>query len=155
MSSFTTEITINATGDEVWNALADIGNIYQWNPGVIDSHLTTDEAYGIGAGRHCDLGGKNYLDEKVVEWEDGKRLTMRIVGTNLPFRTVDIRFTLRPEDGGTVVSLSPDYELKYGPVGKLMDVVYVRGTYTKGMEALLKGLKDYVEAGGKATATSE
>ncbi len=30
-----------------------------------------------------------------------------------------------------------------------MDAVYVRGAYVKGMNALLEGLKDYVEAGGE------
>jgi uncharacterized protein YndB with AHSA1/START domain len=153
MASFTTETKIEAPVEEVWNALADIGNIYRWNRGVVDSHLTSDEAAGIGAARYCDLGGNNYLDEQVVEWEHGERLTMRIVGTNLPFKTVDIRFRLRPnpdtDRGGTAVSVSPVYELKYGPMGKILDAVYVRGTYLKGMKALLRGLKDYVESGGE------
>ena len=152
MSSFTTEINIDAAADEVWEALADIGNIYAWNPGVAASHLTTDEATGIGAARYCDLGGKNYLDEQVVEWEDGERLTMRVTGTNLPFKTADIRFRLRPdpESGGTTVAVSPEYELKYGPIGALMDALVVRKTYLKGMQALLQGLKEYVENGERA-----
>jgi hypothetical protein len=78
---------------------------------------------------------------------------MRILGTSLPFKTVEIRFRLRPnldtEGGGTAVSVSPVYELKYGPLGKVLDAFYVRGTYLKGMKALLRGLKDYVEAGGE------
>lgn len=58
----------------------------------------------------------------------------------------DIRFYLREEDDGkTAVTCSPDYTLKYGPVGSLMDKLMVHNTYRKGMESLLRGLKQYVE----------
>lgn len=145
MSSFSTEIRINAPVDRVWAALADIGTIDRWNPGVIGSQLTTNLAAGVGAARRCDLGGRNYLKEEVVEWETGKRLTLRVVDTNLPIRAADIRFTLRPDRGGTVVNVSPDYALKYGLFGKALDRAYVRGSYRKGMRALLSGLKRYIE----------
>lgn len=73
MSTFSTDIKINAPLDHVWAALADIGSIYQWNPGVVESHTTTEQTTGIGACRYCDLGGKNYLDEEVVEWEEARK----------------------------------------------------------------------------------
>ena len=145
MGRFSTETRIDAPKDAVWEVLADVGGIYRWNPGVVSSHLTTEEGTGVGACRHCDLGGGNYLDEKVVEWEADKRLTMRIIGTNLPFGTADIRFTLRSEDGFTIVTVSPDYRVKFGPLGALLDLLYVRRSYTKGMKALLAGLKRHVE----------
>ena len=70
---------------------------------------------------------------------------MRVTGTNLPFKSADIRFTLAPEDGWTRVQVSPLYELKYGLLGRLLDKVYVRRSYEKGMVDLLQGLKEYVE----------
>ena len=145
MGTFATTTTINAPVTAVWQTLADIGTIYQWNPGVQASHLTTEQAEGIGACRTCDLGGSNYLDEQVVTWEPERALTMRITGTNMPFKTADIRFTLQPNGSGTDVTVSPIYELKYGPVGKLMDRFFVKNTYEKGMRGLLSGLKQHVE----------
>lgn len=145
MGSFATETTIDAPVDAVWEALSDIGSIYEWNPGVIQSHATSDTTEGLGATRTCDLGGDNFLDEEVVAWKPGEQLTMRIVGTNLPFETADVRFYLRPEGDQTVVTVSPDYKLKFGPMGSLMDRFYVRGTYQKGMDNLLQGLKEHVE----------
>ena len=94
MSTFVEQISIAAPQHLVWKVLADIGSIHKWNPGVVDSHRTTVGEVGNGAGRRCELGGKNYLDERVVEWEPEKALTMRIVETNLPFQVADIRFTL-------------------------------------------------------------
>lgn len=126
MSEFSEVVHIDAPVSEVWRVLADIGAIHLWNPGVMSSYTTTSQARGIGASRHCELGGKNYLREDVVAWEPESRLTMRIVDTNLPFEAADIRFTLRAEDAGTVVTVSPAYTLKFGPVGKALDWMYVR-----------------------------
>jgi uncharacterized protein YndB with AHSA1/START domain len=148
MGSFATETKIEAPITEVWQALGEIGDIYRWNPGVRAWHTTSEQGDGLGATRYCDLGGKNYLDEEVVLWQPNEKLTMRITGTNLPFATADIRFTLHAENGSTVVTVSPLYKLKYGVMGELLDRVYVRKSYQKGMEALLAGLKAHVE--GKA-----
>lgn len=145
MGTFKTDIRIDAPISDVWEVLADVGTIHRWNPGVVSSHLTTAEATGVGAGRHCDLGGRNYVDEEVVAWEAGQRLTMRIIGTNLPFKAGDVRFSLRPDDNATIVTVSPEYALKFGLFGKILDLLYVRRAYLKGMEALLAGLKAHVE----------
>ncbi len=71
---------------------------------------------------------------------------MRIVGTNLPLKTAEIRFALRPAGGGTIVTVSPTYRLKFGPLGPMLDLLFVRRTYVNGMQALLVGLKKHAEA---------
>ena len=72
---------------------------------------------------------------------------MRIIETNLPFKTADIRFSLEQRSTQTLVTVSPTYVLKFGLLGRLMDVVFVHSQYRKGMANLLKGLKQYVEQG--------
>ena len=145
VANFSTDIDIQAPIEEVWSVLADVGSISLWNTGNVDSFNTSDVTRGVGATRHCDLGGKNYLAEEVVDWEHCERLTMRITGTNLPFKRADIHFELTGNNGTTNVIVSPDYELKYGVLGRVMDRLHVRGTYVKGMNNLLLGLKNYVE----------
>ncbi|MGI9176158.1 MAG: SRPBCC family protein [Rhodothermales bacterium] len=151
MASFTREIRIGAPVETVWAALADIDTIHRWNPGVSGSHLTSEHTDGLGASRHCDLGSRNYLREAVAAWEPQRRLTMRITETNLPFESADIRFALRADGIGTAVTVSPEYRLKYGAVGRALDRLLIRRRYEAGMQALLEGLKRYVE-GGTASA---
>lgn len=146
MSTFLVTTTVNAPVADVWAALGDIGGIHKWNPGVRASHTTSEIDSGLGATRYCDLGGKNYLDEEVVLWDPERSLTMRVTDTNLPFKSVDIRFTLEAiGDEATVVTCSPLYAVKYGPIGRVLDRFYLNSTYRKGMENLLAGLKAYVE----------
>lgn len=155
MTTFTTSTTIDAPRARVWAALADIGSISAWNPGVVDSHTTSEEPTGLGASRHCDLGGRNYLDEQVVEFQDGEAITMRIVDSNLPFEHADIHFTLESDGSGTRVTVSPEYRLKFGPIGRLMDRLVVRRTYEKGMDALLRGLKRHLESNEAVSESDE
>ena len=85
----------------------------------------------------------------VLEVLPGESQTMRITGTNLPFKSADIRFTLREKDEGTAVTVSPLYELKYGVIGRAFDALYVKRTYEKGMQSLLQGLKEIIEVGNE------
>lgn len=146
MGTFSESIAIKAATADVWAALADIGSIHRWNPGVVDSWLTTSGDVKLGSGRRCELGGKNYLDEEVVRWTPMQALTMRIVGTNLPFRSADIRFTLEDHGGETQVTVSPVYALKFGILGRVLDSLFVRRQYRRGMVNLLQGLKQNVES---------
>ena len=69
MSQFTESIEISASPDQVWDFLADIGSICEWNPGVEHSEQTNPGDVGVGATRRCELGGKNYLNEEVVVFD--------------------------------------------------------------------------------------
>ncbi len=145
VSTFREQIEINASAQRVWEVLADIGGIYRWNPGVEKSWVTSKSTAGLGSSRRCELGGKNFLLEDVVQWDPPRTLTMRIKETNLPFKRADIRFTLEDRGPATWVTVSPDYELKFGMIGSMLDSLFVRRAYSKGMRGLLSGLKKHVE----------
>jgi uncharacterized protein YndB with AHSA1/START domain len=155
MGTFTKTIVIDAPPAAVWAALADIGSIHVWNPGVVASRTTTPAADGLGASRRCELGGRNYLDEQVVEWIPERIITMRITATNLPFKSADVRFTLERQGQKTSVDVSPIYALKFGALGKILDAVAVRSRYQQGMARLLHGLKTHVEESSRTQRTSE
>ncbi|MBI2379608.1 MAG: SRPBCC family protein [Gammaproteobacteria bacterium] len=147
MATFCEEIEIYAPVKSVWSVLADVGEIHSWNPGVMKSYLTSELSTGEGTCRRCELVGMGYLDEVVTRWVPEKYLTMKVVGTDLPFGEVAINFTLDVLDDKTMVKVNPVYRLKYGYVGKALDVLFVRRSYRKGMRALLQGLKRKVELG--------
>ena len=58
-----------------------------------------------------------------------------------------MEFSIESTDRGTIVTVTQDYTLKYGPVGWLMDRIMVRQLFNGGMKDLLSGLKYYVETG--------
>ncbi len=146
MSTFTERTTIDAPRHSVWAALADIGAIATWNPGLIGSHRTND-IDGLGGTRHCDISARHSLAEQVVEFEPARAITFRVNDSTLPFKTADIAFTLNDsaQQARTELTVSPTYTLKYGPLGRILNAVAVRRTYRAGMRELLEGLKRHVE----------
>ncbi len=42
MSNFSAQIKINASKEQVWAVLSDLGSIYKWNPGVAHSYSTSE-----------------------------------------------------------------------------------------------------------------
>lgn len=151
MSRFNVETRIDAPREKVWEVLSDLGSIYKWNPGVSHSYSTSEAGSGEGATRHCDLqsGTKSigYLEERAFDWRDGEGFKIDIYESNLPIKRNIIEFTLSDTDGGTVVSLTPDYQLKFGVLGWLMDKLIARRQLKKGMKGLLDGLRYHVETG--------
>lgn len=131
----------------MWDALADINSIENWNPGVRTSYVLTEAASGLGAKRRCDLGGRKILEEPVVVFAEHEQLTMRIDDSNLPFARAEIRFDLERRGERTEVAVTPEYALRFGPLGRLMDRLFVGRAYRKGMAALHAGLKRHVEGG--------
>jgi uncharacterized protein YndB with AHSA1/START domain len=140
MSTFIESTIINAPRDKVWAALADIGTIADWNPGLQNSKVT-NSVQGLGATRHCVIDARQNLDEEVVQFEEGKEIAFRITKSSMPFARADIRFRLADSATGTKVEVSPDYQVKYGVLGSVLDLVLVKRMYAKGMRGLLSGLK--------------
>jgi hypothetical protein len=145
MSEFTANICINAEPVAVWDALADLGSIAMWNPGLTGSKAT-NELEGVGGTRHCVISETQSLDEEVVHFDPLQSITFRITRSPMPFKSADIRFKVMADAAGTTVTVSPLYALKYGPIGILLDRLPVRRMYRRGMRGLLAGLKGHIEA---------
>ncbi len=58
-----------------------------------------------------------------------------------------VEFSIKAYGNGTIVTVAPDYKLKYGLLGWLMNQIVVRQKFQKGMEDLLTGLKYHIETG--------
>lgn len=150
MGQFSVQTRVNAPKDRVWAVLADLGGIYRWNPGVKHSRSTSEAPGGEGATRHCDLAspGGAYLEERAFDWREGEAFKIDVYESNLPLKRNVVAFSLQADgDGATIVSVSPEYELKFGPIGLLLDRLFGERQLRKGMAALLAGLKHYLETG--------
>ena len=149
MTTIIREIKINASQKEVWDILADFGGIYKFNPGVPSSHSTSPGNGGLGATRHCDLLPAGSVEERIIEWHEGRDYKIEIYagkGTP-PFKTAVGHLSVQPDGSGTQVRMHFEYRLKFGLVGKLMDQMLVKRQFSKAVPGILAGLKHYAETG--------
>ena len=150
MSNITREIWIDASKEDVWAALADFGNIYRFNPSVPRSYSTNGKPSGLGAARHCELNIQGAsVEERIIGWEDGKMMRVEIIGGEKtpPWKNPVAELSVQEHQDGTLVRGAFNYQMKYGPVGALMDRFMVQPQFGKAFGGILAGLKHYMETG--------
>lgn len=149
MTSVSYKIHVDAPVEKVWNILADFGGVYKYNPGVSSSHATSSSNSGVGASRHCDLKPSGSIEERIIEWNEGESYTLEIYdGAGAPpFKKAFGKLAVKPDGPGTLVTMTIDYSLKFGPVGAIMNMVMVKPFTHKATRGVLAGLKHHAETG--------
>jgi uncharacterized protein YndB with AHSA1/START domain len=127
----------------VWKALADFDAISQWAPGVDHSSSASENHEGDGAVRRVQLG-RIALLERVVDWQPDERLSYTITGLPAAAGTVATTWTLAPQDGGTLTTVSTSISPPTGPPGRVVSRALARrmGAAATGM---LNGLANHLE----------
>jgi hypothetical protein len=69
-----------------------------------------------------------------------------------PFRSAFGTMSVEADGERTIARLSLDYEMKYGPLGSLMDRFMVRPRFRKMVSSVLAGLKRHIESGNGGDA---
>ncbi len=91
------------------------------------------------------------IEESATEWEEGEGYVLEVLsGEKLPpFKRAYIRISLKEEGQETLATISFDYTLKFGPIGRLLDTWKVRPMFRKVIPRVLDGLKQNSENGGR------
>lgn len=138
-------ISIAASPERVWSVLGSLSALDRYDPGVARSSLLPGATEGIGAARRCELRPRGWFAERVTRWEPGQTLAFELYDCSLPVRRLAHRYTLTATGGRTVIEQRMEYQLKYGMLGRLLDVVLVRRAWRRGIRRFLAGLKEHVE----------
>lgn len=119
MPSLQVSRTSTKSPDALWAVIADFPNIANWNSGVKTSVATSTDTGGVGATRHCELAPAGALDERVLEWEEGRRVKVAVdKASKAPIKTATANFTITPEGDHVRLDVDYDFELKGGVAGK-------------------------------------
>jgi ribosome-associated toxin RatA of RatAB toxin-antitoxin module len=150
MTRISREIEINASKEDVWNAIAKFGDISHTSPGVLKSYVTSEQQEGVGATRHCDftmMGAS--AEEKVLEWNEGESLKIGVYELKkLPgIKTMEANFKVKEIDSNkTMLTATLEYSMK-NPLFNAMNSMMMKKMNTKNWNAVLAGHKKYIETG--------
>jgi carbon monoxide dehydrogenase subunit G len=148
------KVSIQATKEKVWAALADFGNVYRISPNITSSHLTSDQKNGIGATRHCDLtlmGAQ--VEERITKWEEGNSLEIEIYeAKNMPM-VKDMVATFLIEKNGnensnthTILKATFEYRMS-NFLGDVMNMMGMKKSFSRSFYRFIAGIKHHVETG--------
>lgn len=120
MSTIRTSIRIDATPEQVWDALSDISTHVEWMADAEAIRFTTDQRQGVGTAFDCDtkVGPFRLVDRmEITSWEPARRMGVRHEG----LVTGSGEFTLAPSGpGGTEFAWRETLRFPWwlgGPVG--------------------------------------
>jgi len=139
MITIRNEILIRRSVEEVFAYVADFENMPRWNYYVKSVVRTTPGEKGLGATFH-QVRKDDSQDYRIVEYEPSRVVAM---ATLPPERSLTMRFSLSPADGGT--SLVDEWTIDTGlpwPIAGL-----ARRTIRSAVATNLEKLRELLEVG--------
>ena len=148
MNQVSATSVVNSPIARVWEAIADVGSIENWHPGVERSPVLSPSRTGLGAARRVELYDGSTAVETVTSQVDGRSVTVEMSEHTMPMKYAAATFEMKADgDDRTVVTFSMDYEMKYGPVGWLLNTLMLRGILNKLFSSVLDGLNHHLLTG--------
>ena len=149
MSTVNVERVLPHDLETVWPVLADIGGIHRFHPLVAKSpNNPATPKTGMGAERTCHFHDGNQVVERVVGFEDRRRIEIAIVEGTMPIEDARAVMELEPMAGGkTKISFEMHYTPKFGIVGRAMDAVIIRRKFTSILGQVLEALDEHLTTG--------
>ncbi|MFT7680286.1 MAG: hypothetical protein ACI8QC_004292 [Planctomycetota bacterium] len=149
MSSFSVTRAMGVPVDATWAALEDFGGVHRYSAGVERSPINAGTpASGVGAERVCHMYDGGFIEERVTSSVKNKRMEILIVTSSMPLKRANAAFdVVSTADGGTDVTMTMTYVMKFGPLGWLMDKLMVKRAMTRSLNGLLAALGHHLTTG--------
>ena len=146
MTVLINEITITAPLEEIWQSLSNVDELDKYDPTVKLSEATTLVKSGVNAARKVNmLDGKNWFEEKVIEWKPRELLTYQLTACSFPVNQLQHSYSFETIGKQTKVKQVMEYDIKYRFFGKVLDQLMIRRETDNGIKKFMAGLKSYVE----------
>ena len=130
--------TIDASPDEVWAAIEDVGSHVGWMADAEAIRFDTDQTSGVGTTFECDtrIGPLRLTDHMTITaWEPGRTMGVRHTG----LVTGEGRFTLTPTAGGTEFAWTEELRFPWwmaGRAGGAAGAPLLRGVWRRNLRRL-------------------
>ena len=131
-----------ATPATAWALMSDFGAIDAFNPTLKESHLLDgSREIGLGAERQCTLkDGRNYIHERVVDWQEGRSYRIEVFGGTMPMDDLMAELAVTPADNGAALRMTMTYRPRWGLFGRLIDPILLRPMMRYTMRKVIAGL---------------
>jgi hypothetical protein len=147
MTTIQHEIHAACPPERVWAALADLEAVQHYNPGVRSAAVEGEPRTGVGATRSCELLPKGRVVERVTHWEEQSAIGLEVAQSDWPIHFMRWVTRIEPSQGGTRISQSLEYQVKFGPLGWLLDRLVMKRKLTVTLDEVFASLARYAERG--------
>ncbi len=145
MIHFERSLTIDAAPDAVWAVLCRFMHIDEFAPEIVSVDALTSTEAGLGSQRRNHFKNGTSLVEEVTSWRPGEGYTVELSDmAAMPLNEASSDIRIAAKSGGSSVTWTFDYRVKYGPLGWLMGQTLMKMMMGKIIDGNLKGLANKV-----------
>lgn len=144
MAPLSTDMMLRADRSLVWATLADLEGVSTWNPSIDGAECTSEIRHGLGARRRCVMHPSGEMVESVTEWVPESSIAFTVDNAP-PFKSAVGRFVLTDTEDATRLAATFTYEVRYGPLGPVIDRLVVHRQLASAWETGMAGLREHVE----------
>ena len=146
MTTLRHDITARCAPERVWALLADLEAVARYNQTVAAARVRGAARTGVGAERECDLKPNGRVVERVIAWDEGRAVGLEVVESDWPI--VYMRWTTRvdPDAAGARITQDLVYQVKFGPLGWLLDHLVMRRKLSSTLDEVFANLVRTAEA---------
>lgn len=149
MNEIAVEVPIQAQPKVAWEAISDFFHVDNFHPFVKQVDELSTVGSGKGAIRRCNFTDGTSVVETITNWNEGKDISVDLSEFSAPLTWVKVRFWVEPSvttPGTTVAGITMQYQVKYGPLGWLMNRLMIKPQMTKRFRDILLGLDNFVQS---------
>jgi hypothetical protein len=141
------EVQANCPPERVWALLADLEAVERYNPGVRAASIEGPQRTGVGATRACELRPRGRVVERVTRWEERRALGLEVAESDWPIHFMRWTTHLEPKGTATRITQDLEYQVKFGPLGWLLDKLVMRRKLASTLDAVFAELVKQAEGG--------
>jgi hypothetical protein len=145
MTKIQHEVHAACPPERIWVLLADLAAVEHYNPGVKRAAIEGTQTTGVGARRSCELLPEGRVVERVTHWEEGRALGLEVVESDWPIHFMRWVTRIEPDGGGTRITQSLEYAVKFGPLGWLLDRLMMERKLTTTLDGVFVSLVRHAE----------
>lgn len=145
MTTIRHEILATCSTAHVWALLSDLEAVGRYNPGVRRATIEGEQRTGVGARRSCELVPRGRVVERVTHWEDERAVGLELDEHDWPVDFMRWVTRVEPHPGGTRITQSLEYRVKFGPIGWLLDRVVMKRKLRANLDAVFASLVRHAE----------
>ncbi|WP_415764608.1 SRPBCC family protein [Pseudomonas sp. ZB1P45] len=140
-------VLLDLSPSAAWAKLRDLSLAPHYVPGLTGCQFHPGAREGVGASRRVFRKGGQWLDESVVQWQEGAGFVLILhqasSGAPFPFREASFSYALQAEGDATRITTQMNYSLRGG---RLMEWLLAKA-FNNVVRQIAENLKAYYESG--------
>lgn len=137
------EKTFNHPKSKVWETVAvNFDGVSNYSPGVAKSNFIGEKKECIGTARHCDFPKKGWIEEQIIEWNEGVDFKVEKTASSMPMKFMESKFIFEDAGEGKTKMTQEFWYRMGGPMGFLSGMM--KGKMTKMLNNGMEGLDKYL-----------